>query len=93
MRHPAPSGSTDILAAKAPAATDLLSNALALPVRERAKIAHELLLSLDVGADDDANDAWVAELERRASEVRSASVPTEDWDTLKARLARRWRRP
>jgi len=46
------------------AATGLLSNALALPGRERAKIAHELLLSLDDGADDDANEAWVAELER-----------------------------
>ena len=66
----------------APAATDLLSNALALPVRERAKIAHELLLSLDDGADDDANEAWVAELERRASEIRSASVPTEDWEVI-----------
>jgi putative addiction module component (TIGR02574 family) len=77
----------------APAATDLLSNALALPVRERAKIAHELLLSLDDGADADADGAWVAELERRASEVRSGSVSTEDWETVKARLTKRWRLP
>ncbi len=50
-------------------------------------IAHELLLSLDDGAG--AAGAWVAELERRASEVRSGSVPTEDWETGKARLTRR----
>jgi toxin ParE1/3/4 len=77
----------------APAATDLLSNALALPVRERAQIAHELLLSLDDGADADAAGAWVTEIERRASEIRSGSVDTEDWETVKARLTQRWRRP
>ena len=76
----------------APEAADLLTNALALPVRERAKIAHELLLSLDDGADADAADAWVAELEQRANEVRSGSVVTEDWETIRARLTQRWHR-
>jgi len=76
----------------APEASDLLSSALALPVRERAKIAHELLASLDEGADADAAGAWVAELEQRIREVRSGSVATEDWETLRARLAQRWRR-
>jgi putative addiction module component (TIGR02574 family) len=70
----------------------LLSNALALPVRERARIAHELLLSLDDGADAGAAEAWVAELEQRASEVRSGAAATEDWETVKARLTQRWRR-
>jgi len=72
--------------------TDVLSTALALPVRERARIAHELLLSLDGGADADAASAWVAEVEQRAREVRSDSVATEAWETVKARLAGRWRR-
>ena len=45
-----------------PEAADLLTNALALSLRERAKIAHELLLSLDEGADGDAAEACVAEL-------------------------------
>jgi putative addiction module component (TIGR02574 family) len=76
----------------APEAADLLNTALALPVRERARIAHELLLSLDDGADADAAEAWVAELEQRASEVRTGSVATEDWETIKARLALRWHR-
>lgn len=76
----------------APEAADLLSNALALPVRERAKIAHELLLSLDDGADTDAAEAWIAELEQRAGEVRSGSIATEGWETVKARLTDRWRR-
>lgn len=73
-------------------AADLLTDALALPARERAKIAHELLLSLDEGADADAAEAWVAEIERRAAEVRSGAITTEDWASVKARLADRWRR-
>ncbi len=76
----------------APEAADLLSTALALPVRERAKIAHELLVSLDDSADTDAAEAWVAELEQRAREVRSGSVATEDWTAVRARLVDRWRR-
>jgi putative addiction module component (TIGR02574 family) len=74
----------------APEAADLLTNALALPVRERARLAHELLLSLDDGADADAADAWVAELEQRAHDVRSGAVATEEWESVKARLNRRW---
>ena len=72
--------------------THLLFSALALPVQERAKIAHELLLSLNDGADADAAQAWVAELEQRARDVRSGSVATEDWEAVKARLTQRWRR-
>jgi putative addiction module component (TIGR02574 family) len=75
-----------------PGAADLLTNARALSLRERAKIAHELLLSLDEGADGDAAEAWVAELEQRVRDVRSGSVATEDWETVKARLAQRWHR-
>jgi putative addiction module component (TIGR02574 family) len=75
-----------------PGAADLLSNALALPVRERARIAHELLLSLDDGADAGAAEAWAAELEERAGEARSDSAATEDWATIKARLTQRWPR-
>ena len=58
--------------------TDVLSPALALPVQERARIAHELILSLDDGADADAVEAWVAELEKRAREVRFGAVKTAD---------------
>jgi toxin ParE1/3/4 len=76
----------------APEAADLLSTALALPVRERAKIAHELLVSLDDGADSDAAEAWVTELEQRAREARSGLVATEDWAAVRARLVDRWRR-
>jgi putative addiction module component (TIGR02574 family) len=76
----------------APEAAKLLTNALALPIRERAELAHELLVSLEDGADADAAEAWVAELEQRSREVRSGAVATEDWASVKARLTDRWRR-
>jgi hypothetical protein len=72
--------------------TDVLSTALALPVRDRARLAHELLLSLDAGSDADAAEVWVAGLEQRAREVRDGTVTTEDWATVRSRLADRWRR-
>ena len=71
-----------------PEAADLLTSALALTLRERATIAHELLLSLDDGVDGDATEAWAEELEQRVRDVRSGSVATVDWETVKARLAR-----
>jgi len=75
-----------------PGAADLLANMLALCLRDRAKVAHELLLSLDEGADGDAAEAWFAELEQRVRDVRSGSVTTEDWEAVKVRLAQRWHR-
>lgn len=52
-----------MLIAVAPEAAGLVSNALALPARERAQSAHQLLPSLDEGADADAAEAWIAELQ------------------------------
>src|SRR5438093_13729023 len=85
-------GTAAILALMPSEPTDVLSTVLSLPVRERAKIAHELLLSLDDGDDADAAEAWISELEQRAREIRSGTVATEDWVAVRARLAERWRR-
>ncbi len=70
--------------------TDVLTSALALPVRERARLAHELLLSLDDADDAGAADAGTTELDQRASEARAGTVKPEDWTAVRARLADRW---
>ncbi|MFT3913308.1 MAG: addiction module protein [Anaeromyxobacteraceae bacterium] len=72
--------------------SDLLSSALALPPRERARLAHELLTSLDQATDADAADAWVAELELRSTEARAGAVAPEDWSAIRDRLSDRWSR-
>lgn len=65
-------------------------DALSLPTQERARLAGDLIASLDDAQDPGAADAWVADLERRASEGDSGSgtglpcVP---------RWASRWRKP
>ncbi len=70
--------------------TDVLSSALALPAKDRARLAHELLMSLDDSADAGAAEAWVSELERRSNEVRAGEVKPEEWADVRARLADRW---
>jgi putative addiction module component (TIGR02574 family) len=65
-------------------AQELLREALALPVAERADVAAELLASLDDAEAEDPAEveaAWAAEIEKRARRViaaASAGVPWED---------------
>jgi len=55
-------------------ARELESKALKLPRRERARLAQRLISSLDPGSDADAERLWLAEAERRLSELKSGKV-------------------
>lgn len=62
---------------------DLLREALALPVDERADVAAQLLASLDDEdiATEDIEAAWATEIEKRARRVlsgQSEGIPWED---------------
>lgn len=70
---------------------ELLTSVLRLPSAVRAQFAHELLASLDDPADEDAGEAWRAEIERRAEEVLSGRAELEDADVVHERLASRLR--
>ncbi len=48
--------------------------AIALPVEERADLAHELLVSLDVKIDTDVEAAWEKEIRKRVEEVKSGKA-------------------
>jgi putative addiction module component (TIGR02574 family) len=55
----------------------LESEALELPVSERAALAHRLIASLDEGPEDDPTDvelAWEGEIRRRLAAYRSGEV-------------------
>ena len=69
---------------------NLFKEALSLPAEQRAPLAHELLQSLDEGEDPDAAQAWLAEIERRAREVRDGTAQVEDWSVVRKRLEARW---
>lgn len=62
-------------------ATDILSQALALPFAERAELAHYLVSSLETEpADADWAEAWAQELDARAESVENGSAVLYDWE-------------
>jgi putative addiction module component (TIGR02574 family) len=64
---------------------ELLAEALRLPRGERARVAEELLTSLEEPADDVAA-AWASELERRSRDVAEGRTQTESWETVRAQI-------
>lgn len=56
----------------------LLEEALQLTPNERAKIAAELLSSLD-DQDEDVRSAWAAEIARRAADADADPDDEQDW--------------
>lgn len=71
------------------AATDVLSEILRLPAEERARLALELLRSLDGEPDAGAAAAWDAEIERRGAEVDSGTAETMTIDQYRAHVRTR----
>ena len=64
---------------------DLVAEALRLPRRERARVAEELLSSLEEPADEVAA-AWATELERRSRDVAEGRVQTVAWETARSEI-------
>lgn len=69
----------------------VLAQALQLPASERADIAKCLIASLDGPADDDVEASWLAEVERRLKDSEVGIGKFEDWESIRARIARRLR--
>jgi putative addiction module component (TIGR02574 family) len=65
----------------------LLSEALELPPDERARMAAELIESLDY-AKEDVEAAWAAEIQRRVAMVESGELESTDWRTVLDRVER-----
>lgn len=61
--------------------TDVLTQAMQLPEKERANIAHQLLLSLEpeVFDDDEIASAWQQEIEARLQKISDGSYQAHDW--------------
>ena len=58
-------------------AEELKSELAALPVEDRAALAHFLIDSLDPDEDAAVEAAWDEELKRRAAEIRSGELVGE----------------
>jgi putative addiction module component (TIGR02574 family) len=71
-----------------PRAQELFREAMALPVKERADLAAELLASLDEATAEDPAEveaAWSEEIERRARLVISGESVGIPWDEVRRR--------
>lgn len=66
---------------------ELLAEALELPLDERAKMAAELLESLEE-AEADVEEAWAREIEKRVAAARSGELASTDWRTVLDRVER-----
>jgi len=67
-------------------AQKVLGEALDLTDAERAEVALELVASLDGPKDQDAEDAWVAEIERRARQALANPDDGQDWSVARAEI-------
>lgn len=71
---------------------ELSARAKALSAEDRARLAEELLESLQEEADADAEAAWDREIERRVAEIEAGSVPLIPSEEVHAEARRLIRR-
>jgi len=70
-------------------ATEILADILRLPAEERARLAIELIRSLDGEPEPGAAQAWDVEIERRGAEVDGDSADTMTLDEYRAHIRER----
>ncbi|MDA1312279.1 MAG: addiction module protein [Acidobacteria bacterium] len=64
---------------------DLMVEVLRLPRTERARVAEEILSSLEEPTGEVAV-AWVKEIERRSQEIADGRVQTVPWETARTEI-------
>lgn len=65
---------------------ELLAQVLRLPRNERAKLAEELLSSLEEQDGEAVATAWAPELARRSREIAEGAVEAVEWAPAKGEL-------
>ncbi len=64
----------------------VLADALRLDADSRARLAAEILASLDGPADPDTEQAWRAEIARRVADLEAGKLKLESWAEVKRRI-------
>jgi putative addiction module component (TIGR02574 family) len=65
----------------------IFEQALTLSEAERAELAAKLLASLDEGSDPDAEEAWSAEITKRAESVVRGEAKLIAWEDVDGEAA------
>lgn len=71
------------------AAAAVLAEILRLPVEERARLALEIMRSIDGDPDPDAAETWEAEIDARAAEVEAGTADTLTLEEYRAHVRAR----
>jgi putative addiction module component (TIGR02574 family) len=66
--------------------TELYAQAMKLSAGDRAELAGLLLESLDDSTDENVDEAWREEIERRMQDINSGTVTPVSWEQVRARL-------
>jgi putative addiction module component (TIGR02574 family) len=64
----------------------LFKEALELEQQDRVELAKQLIDSLDPTTEQDVEEAWLREVERRTAELDAGAAETIPWETVRARL-------
>jgi len=72
-------------------AAELLKDALSLPAEARSALIESLIESLDTEVDENAHEAWRAEVQLRLDQVDSGAVEMISWDDARRKLRDRLR--
>jgi putative addiction module component (TIGR02574 family) len=68
-------------------AKEIIEATLKLDAKERARIAHEIIVSLDEEAvEGGVEPAWEEELARRGAEIDSGAVKLDPWSKVRQEL-------
>ena len=70
----------------------VLGETMQLTPKQRARIAAELLASIDGQADRGAETAWAVEIERRAKRALAGKSVGTDWGVVRERIQKSSRR-
>ncbi len=67
--------------------TEIVSAAMALTTHQRCEVVQQLLLSLESPeTDNDVDQAWAIEIERRGIAIREVRTTLRDWDEVLASI-------
>jgi putative addiction module component (TIGR02574 family) len=66
----------------------LLEQVLSLPEPDRAEVAVRIRESLEPQRDEDVDEAWAVEIERRCAAVDAGTMVTSDWNDVRRRIER-----
>ena len=69
-----------------PSSTELYAQAMKLSAGDRAELAGLLLESLDDRTDENVDEAWREEIERRMQDFDNGTVTPVAWEQVRARL-------